>query len=99
MDISDTKPVGKVEATAPTRPLKSKAQGGQSKSWPQDKVTLSERSRLLDTARQKVKSMEEIDQQKVAEVKARLESGAYRVEADKLATKILQESFMHLLAK
>ncbi len=99
MDVSNVKPIGKTEAVDPVKPVKSKAQRRRDSGLRKDKVTLSEQARLLETARRSVKAMEEIDEQKVAEIRARIESGAYRIDSDHLAAKILQESFAHRFEK
>ncbi len=99
MDISNNKPVGKIEPIKAVEPVEPRHFRGQAEGLQEDRITLSDQARLIESARQKVKAMETIDEEKVAEIKARLEAGTYRIDSRQLATKILRESFIHHLQK
>ncbi len=94
MDLSKSISIDKVESLKPVRPVKGRQTGSGAKHESSDKVTISEKARLVEAARRQVKAMPEVDLDKVAQVKARLKAGTYHVDAEKLAHKILKENFI-----
>jgi negative regulator of flagellin synthesis FlgM len=59
-----------------------------------EKVELSAQARELQAAREAIKKMDDVDHVKVAEIKAQIEAGTYKVNPDKIAAKILEESLL-----
>jgi flagellar biosynthesis anti-sigma factor FlgM len=60
-----------------------------------DRVLLSEQARLLQAAREAVKQMPQVDLEKVTRIQAQLAQGRYRIDPDKIASKILQDALLH----
>lgn len=58
-----------------------------------DQVELSARARELQAARQAIEKMNDVDHEKVARIKAQIQAGTYKVDAEKIAEKMLEESF------
>jgi flagellar biosynthesis anti-sigma factor FlgM len=73
------KPVEKIKAT----PM---AQG--------DRVVLSPKARELQAAREALSKMEPMDHEKIARIKAQIAAGTYKVDAAKIATKMIEESLL-----
>lgn len=59
-----------------------------------DKVELSAKAQELHAAREAIKHMADVDHAKVAEIKAQIEAGTYKVDAEKIAGKMLEESLL-----
>ena len=59
-----------------------------------DQVALSANAKELQAARDAVQKMEDVDHEKVAQIKAQIEAGTYKVDADKLAGKMIEESLL-----
>jgi flagellar biosynthesis anti-sigma factor FlgM len=59
-----------------------------------DRVVLSDRARELQAAFQAVKQMDDVDQEKVARIKAQIKAGTYKVDAGKTAAKLIEESLL-----
>ena len=80
------KPVGEVSRTEVngTRPTQSVAQG--------DQVVLSQRASEVQRARAALASVPEVRAQRVADLKKQLQAGTFRVDADKVADKIIAGS-------
>jgi negative regulator of flagellin synthesis FlgM len=76
---SSAKPVKKTE-TAPV------AKG--------DRVILSAEARELQAAREALAKMDAVDHQKVARIKAQIAAGTYKVDAAKIADKMIEESLL-----
>ena len=60
-----------------------------------DRVELSEKARELIDAKIKVKQMPDVDEDKVARVKAQLEQGTYRVDSQKTAARMIEEALIN----
>jgi negative regulator of flagellin synthesis FlgM len=73
------KAVGKTEA-APV------AQG--------DRVVLSAKAKELQAARAAIAKMDVVDHAKVARIKAQVAAGTYKVDAAKIASKMIEESLL-----
>jgi flagellar biosynthesis anti-sigma factor FlgM len=54
-----------------------------------DRADLSDRARLLGKARAAFQNTSEVNQEKVADIKQRVDSGTYTVPADQLARRLL----------
>jgi negative regulator of flagellin synthesis FlgM len=59
-----------------------------------DRVELSAKARELQAAREAIQEMDDVDHEKVAKIKARIEAGTYKVDADKIAGKMIEESLL-----
>ena len=64
------------------------------KGGPADRVEISTRAHEMQAAMEAVKQMPDVDMDKVAKVKAMLENGTYKTDADKTAAKMLAESLI-----
>lgn len=62
-----------------------------------DCVQLSTSAQDLMFARKLIKAMGDVDEKKVTLIKEQLKNGTYRVDAQKTAAKMLQESLIHHL--
>lgn len=59
-----------------------------------DRVQLSAQAKELQAAREAIQKMDDVDHDKVAKVKAQIEAGTYKVDADKIAGKMMEESLL-----
>jgi negative regulator of flagellin synthesis FlgM len=59
-----------------------------------DRVQLSPQARELQAAREAVAKMDAMDHEKVARIKAQIASGTYRVDAARIASKMIEESLL-----
>lgn len=57
-----------------------------------DQVHLSPHGREYQKARQALSMLPDIDADKVREIKGRLQTGRYRIDADKIAEKMIRET-------
>lgn len=73
---------------------KPQAPKGTSPAAKGDQVELSARAKELQAARKAIQKMDDVDHEKVAEIKARIKAGTYKVDADKIAGKIIEESLL-----
>ena len=64
----------------------------------EERVTLSDQARDIQQARQALSELPEVREEKVAELKARIDNGSYRVDGDKVAEKMIGESLLDILA-
>ena len=58
----------------------------------EDKVVLSPKVKQIEKLKELLGSVSDIDKEKVARIKKRIENGTYRIEGDKIALKMLKES-------
>ncbi|MEJ2157879.1 MAG: flagellar biosynthesis anti-sigma factor FlgM [Desulfobacteraceae bacterium] len=84
--IQNTAYVKQSTRTAEAKPSSATAKG--------DQVALSAKAKELQAAREAIKKMDEVDHEKVAEIKAQLEAGTYKVDAEKIAGKMIEESLL-----
>ena len=63
--------------------------GGQA-----EKVSISETARGLESAAAKIKTMPDVDMEKVTRVRNALKNGTYKVDAEKAANGLLAESLL-----
>jgi negative regulator of flagellin synthesis FlgM len=59
-----------------------------------DRVNLSAKAQELQSAREAIRNMDDIDHEKVAGIKAQIEAGTYKVDGQKVARKMLEESLL-----
>jgi negative regulator of flagellin synthesis FlgM len=59
-----------------------------------DRVELSAQARELQAAREALAKMDAVDHEKVARIKAQIADGTYKVDAAKIASKMLEESLL-----
>lgn len=79
-------------ASAPEiRGKRKSARSSRSDPASAEKVTISPKARDAAKAKQIAKSAPDVNEEKVARLKAAIESGAYRVDADKVADRLVDE--------
>jgi flagellar biosynthesis anti-sigma factor FlgM len=71
----------------PEKPVTPAARG--------DRVALSPQAQELKAAQKAIKQMADVDEKKVAEIKARVKAGTYNVDAQKAAGNMLAESLLN----
>ena len=59
-----------------------------------DRVVLSGAARELQAARAAIAQMDDVDHEKVARIKAEIQSGTYKVDARKIAGKMLEDALV-----
>ena len=62
-----------------------------------DEVVLSPEARKIQQAKELIDSLPDIREEKVAEIRARIEAGEYEIDGEKVAEKIIQESLSNEL--
>jgi negative regulator of flagellin synthesis FlgM len=60
-----------------------------------DRVELSAQARELQAAREALSKMDAVDHEKVARIKAQIAAGTYKVDAAKIASKMIEESLLN----
>ncbi len=71
----------------PEKPVAPAAKG--------DRVELSPQAQELRAAQEAIKQMGDVDEEKVAKIKAQIKAGTYKVDAEKAAGKMLAESLLN----
>ena len=74
-------------------PPRETPKGGQS----EDKVALSPEAKQMQEARKILDSLPDIREEKVTEIRAQIENGTYSVDSEKIAFKMIRESFLDKL--
>ena len=93
MEISNKVPP--VQNTAYVkRTTKADAPSSPSNVAKGDKVNLSAGAQELQSAREAIRNMDDVDHEKVARIKAQIEAGTYKVDAENVAQKMLEESLL-----
>ncbi|MBW2599410.1 MAG: flagellar biosynthesis anti-sigma factor FlgM [Deltaproteobacteria bacterium] len=64
----------------------------------EDKVTLSSTARDIQQAQKAVEKLPDVREEKVQELKDRIEAGKYDVNGEKIAEKMLNESLLDIMA-
>lgn len=59
-----------------------------------DRVELSPQARELQAAREAVAKMDDMDHEKIARIKAQIEAGTYKVDAAKIASRMIEQSLL-----
>ena len=62
-----------------------------------DKVVLSPEAKKIQEAKELMGSIPDIREEKVAQIKAQIENGTYRIKEKELAAKMIKESFLNEL--
>ena len=60
-----------------------------------DRVVLSTKAQELKAAQEAIKQMGDVDEEKVARIKAQIKAGTYSVDAQKAAANMLAESLLN----
>ena len=60
-----------------------------------DRLHLSPRAKALAKARRQLDTIPDVDLQKVREIKRRLQSGRYRLNADEIAERMIRDALNH----
>ncbi|MBL7202868.1 MAG: flagellar biosynthesis anti-sigma factor FlgM [Desulfobacteraceae bacterium] len=63
----------------------------------EDKVALSPEAKQIQEAKRLLDSLPDIREDKVAEIKEQIESGAYNIDGEKIAFKMIKESILNEL--
>jgi negative regulator of flagellin synthesis FlgM len=59
----------------------------------EDKVVLSPRAREIQEAKKALSALPDVREEKIAEIRKKIESGVYRIEGDKIAVQMLKTAF------
>lgn len=62
-----------------------------------DAVVLSPEAKQIQKAKELIDSLPDIREEKVAEIRARIESGEYQIDGEKIASKMVEESLLNEL--
>lgn len=92
MEISNKIPPVATKLVTPTSKQKNEKVAQPAATG--ERVVLSDRAKELQAAFQAVKQMGDVDQDKVDRIKAQLKGGTYKVDAEKAADKMIEESLM-----
>ena len=60
-----------------------------------DRLHLSPRAKVLAQARRQLEALPDVDMEKVREIQRRRKSGRYRLNADKIAERMIQDALNH----
>ena len=63
-----------------------------------DRVQLSPAAMEISRAKKELEAIPEVREEKVAEIRARIENGAYTMNREKIASKIIEEALLNDLA-
>lgn len=85
--------LGAIQSIEPARKVKPQT-SNRVEAKPGDRVELSERAKELLIAQKQIRSMSDMDMEKVAKIKAQIKAGTYRVDAQETAAKMLRETFI-----
>lgn len=92
MEISNKiPPLSTKTVSVPAKPAPAKA---VQPAPTDERVAISERAKELQAAFQAVKQMDDVDQEKVAQIKAQIKAGTYKVDGDKAAGKLIEQSLL-----
>ena len=80
----------KEKIDAPLKKTPKEVSGG-------DKVVLSPEAKKIQEAKELMGSIPDIREEKVAQIKAQIENGTYRIKEKELATKMVRESLLNEL--
>jgi flagellar biosynthesis anti-sigma factor FlgM len=84
---------GALQSIEPARKVKPQT-SNRVEATTGDRVDLSDRAKQLLIAQKQIRSMSDMDMEKVAKIKAQIKAGTYQVDAQKTAAKMLQETFI-----
>lgn len=60
-----------------------------------DKVVLSATAKIINEAKKNIDSLPDIREQKIAQIKAQIEEGSYRINEKMLASRMLKEALLN----
>ncbi|KEF32527.1 Negative regulator of flagellin synthesis FlgM [Marinobacter nitratireducens] len=80
----------KSTATQNTKPSAGEQARTQAQGARGDQVSLSNQAKNMKQLEQKLGDYPEMDDERIAEIRSALESGTYKVDADKVAQKMLE---------
>ena len=86
--------VGGAGGAAPTSDVGEKRKSGRAVESGNDsaeKVTISTRAKDAATAKSIAKDAPDVNEEKVARLKAQIQNGSYNVDADKVASKLVED--------
>jgi negative regulator of flagellin synthesis FlgM len=92
MEISGKIPP--LDATACAKKSGQKVEKATAAASGADRVDLSDQARELQAARAAIQQMEDVDHEKVARIREQVQSGTYKVDAQKIAGKMLEETLL-----
>ena len=64
----------------------------------EDKVALSPEAKQIQDAKKRLDSLPDVREDKVAEIKGRIEAGTYTIDGEKIAFKMVRESVLDALS-
>ncbi|UCF93818.1 MAG: flagellar biosynthesis anti-sigma factor FlgM, partial [Desulfobacterales bacterium] len=64
---------------------------------PQDRAVLSSQAKEIQEAALRLQAMPDFRPEKVAELRGRIDSGAYQIKSDRVATRMIKESLIDVL--
>jgi negative regulator of flagellin synthesis FlgM len=70
---------------------------GSSDAISRDEIVLSPEARQIQQAKELIDSLPDIREEKVAEIRARIEAGEYQIDGEKIAEKMIEESLLNEL--
>ena len=97
MNITDKVTIGQPAGVQSVKPIQKPepVEKAAPQSQPRgDRVQISAQAREMQAAREAVARMPDVDAEKVARIKARLQDGTYKVDGGKVAGKMLTESLI-----
>ncbi len=98
MNIIDKMPPIKIEAYIQQAQAKVNAKGSESKAsnvdMKEDKVELSQTVKDMNWARNQIKSVPDIREEKVEEIKNQINAGTYKIDGKKVAFNMVRESLI-----
>ena len=102
MEITGNNPYARVDAYVKNiGKEKNRAQGSSTEApkriVSEDKVALSPEAKQIQEAKKIIDSLPDIREDKVAEIRARIEDGTYSVDSEKIASKMIKESILNEL--
>jgi negative regulator of flagellin synthesis FlgM len=70
---------------------------GSGEGISKDKVELSPEAKQIQRAKELIDSLPDIREEKVAEIRARIEAGEYQIDGEKIASKMIEEALLNEL--
>ena len=100
MEITGNNPFARVDAYVKNIGReKNRVQGASTeapeRSLSEDKVALSSEAKQIQEAKKLVDALPDIREDKVAEIRERIENGTYSVDSDKIAFRMIKESILN----
>ena len=102
MEITGNSPFARVDAYVKNigkekNRAQSSPNGAPKEVLTEDKVALSSEAKQIQAAKRIVDSLPDIREEKVAEIRERIENGTYRVDSEKIAFRMIKESILDQL--